>query len=81
MQCLKEYLLEIETTLSDAQKYLRTNPFATAHKFLLLQELRLTAIIKAVKNVLNPPRQHGNFVNNLPDTNMEGTGVNEPDDN
>jgi hypothetical protein len=61
-QCLKEYLLELETTFSDAQKYLRTNPLATARKFLLLQEQRLTAIIKAVKNVLNPPRQHGSFV-------------------
>jgi hypothetical protein len=29
---------------------------------------------------LNPPRQHGSFVNNLPDTDM-CTGVNEPDDN
>ena len=79
--CLNEYLLELETNHKDAQKYLRTNPFATARRLLQMHEQRLTAIIKAVKNVLNPPRQHGSFVNNLPDTNMEGTGVDEPDDN
>ncbi len=41
---------------------------------------RLTAIIKAVKNVLNPPRQHGSFVNNLPDTDMNESD-DEPDEN
>ncbi len=70
--CLKEYLIELETSDNDVQKYLKTNPFATARRFLLMQEHRLTAIIKAiikaVKNVLNPPIQHGCFVNNLPDT-------------
>ncbi len=46
-----------------------------------MQEHRLKAIIKAVKNVLNPPIQHGSFVNNLPDTNMEGIGVDEQEEN
>jgi hypothetical protein len=66
--CPNEYLLELETNHKDAQKYLRTNPFATARRFLQMHEQRLTAIIKAIKNVLNPPIQHGCFVNNLPDT-------------
>ncbi len=79
--CLNEYLLELETSHKDAQKYLKTNPFATARRFLQMHEQRLTAIIKAIKNVLNPPIQHGCFVNNLPDTNMQGTEVDEPDDN
>jgi hypothetical protein len=60
--CLKEYLLELEATLSDAQKFLKTSPFATARRFLLMHKQRLSAITKAVTNVLNPPRQHGSFV-------------------
>ena len=52
------------------QRYLKTNPFATARKFLLLQDQRMTAIVKAVKNVLKPPTVHGGFVNNLTDINM-----------
>jgi hypothetical protein len=36
--CLKEYLLELEANLSDAQKYMKTNPFATARRFLQMQE-------------------------------------------
>jgi hypothetical protein len=52
-----------------------------------MQEHRLTAIIKAVKNVLNPPIQHGCFVNNLPDTDgmlahcYPDANMNDPDDN
>ena len=42
-----------------------------------MQEHRLTALIKAVKNVLKPPTQHGGFVNNLPDTNMHEMDDNE----
>jgi hypothetical protein len=41
-----------------------------------MHQQRLLALIKAVKNVLDPPKQHGSFVNSLPDTDM-----NEPDDN
>ncbi len=45
--CLKEYLLELEASLNGAQKKLKANPFATARRFLLMHEQRLTAIIKA----------------------------------
>ncbi len=79
--CLKEYLIELETSHKDVQKYLKTNPFATARRFLLMQEHRRATIIKAVKNVLNPPVQHGSFVNNLPDININCTGVDELDEN
>ncbi len=54
---------------------------------MLMQEHRLTAIIKAVKNVLNPPIQHGSFVNNLPDTDgmlarcYPDTDMNEMEEN
>ncbi len=68
--CLEEYLTELEKHQGDVQKYLKTNPFATARRFLLMQEHRLAAIIKAVKNVFKPPTQHGGFVNNLTNTNM-----------
>ena len=37
----------------------------------------MTAIVKAVKNVLKPPTQHGGFVNNLADTNMHEMDDNE----
>ncbi len=52
-----------------------------------MQEHRLTVIIKAVKNVLNPPIQHGTFVNNLLDTDgmlahcYPDTDMNEPEEN
>jgi hypothetical protein len=75
--CLEEYLTELEKHQGDVQKYLRTNPFATARRFLIMQEQRMTAIIKAVKNVLKPPTQHGGFVNNLADTNMHEMDDNE----
>jgi hypothetical protein len=56
---------------------MKKNPFATARKFLLMHdEQRLATIIKAIKSVQNPPRQHESFVNNLPDVDMDG-----PDDN
>jgi len=85
--CLNEYLIELEMSHKDAQKYLKTNPFATARRFLQMHEQRLTAIIKAVKNVLNPPIQYGCFVNNLPDTDgmlarcYPDADMNGPDDN
>jgi hypothetical protein len=58
---LEEYLRELEASHADTQNSLKRNPFATARRFLLMHEQRLTAIIKAVKNVLNPPRQHGRW--------------------
>jgi len=75
--CLEEYLTELENHQRDVQRYLKTNPFATARKFLLLQDQRMTAIVKAVKNVLKPPTQHGGFVNNLADINMHEMDDNE----
>ena len=77
VKCLEEYLTELEKHHREVQKYLKTNPFATARRFLLMQEHRLTALIKAVKNVLKPPTQHGGFVNNLPDINMHEMDENE----
>jgi hypothetical protein len=36
--CLKEYLLKLEASHTDAQKKLKTNTFATARRFLLMHE-------------------------------------------
>jgi hypothetical protein len=58
----------------------RKNPFATARRFLLMHEQRLKAAIKAVSNVLNPPKQHGSYVNNLRDTDMNESHDNEAED-
>ena len=74
--CLEDYLVELEASHTASKNSLRRIPFATARKFLLMHQLRLAALIKAVKAVLNHPdsagsKQHGSFVNNLPpDTNM-----------
>ncbi len=78
--CLTEYLLELEASHSSSLASLKRNPFATARKFLLMHEQRLSALIKAIKNVLNPPRQHGSFVNNLLDTDMHEPADNEAED-
>jgi hypothetical protein len=78
---LEEYLRELEISHSSTQASLKINPFATAHRFLLMHKQRLTAIIKAIKNVLNPPRQHGSYVNSLPDTDMNEPEDNEAEDN
>ncbi len=74
--CLEEYLKELEVSHAASQTSLKRIPFATARRFLLMHQQRLWALTKAIKNVLNPPKQHGSFVNNLPDTDMS-----EPDDN
>ena len=74
--CLEEYLKELEASHTSSQTSLKRIPFATARRFLLMHQQRLLALIKAIKSVLNPPKQYGSFVNNLPDTDM-----NEPDDN
>ncbi len=71
---LEEYLRELESSHDGAEEAMKKNPFATARKFLLMHEQRLKAVIKAVKNVLHPPKQHGSFVNALRDVDM-----NEPD--
>ncbi len=77
--CLLEYLLELEASHSGSQASLKRIPFATARRFLLTHEQRLSALIKAIKNVLNPPRQHGSFVNNLPDTHEPNNSEAEDD--
>jgi hypothetical protein len=74
--CLEEYLKELTASHNSSQTSLKRIPFATARRFLLMHQQRLLALIKAVKNVLDPPQQHGSFVNNLLDTDM-----NEPEDN
>ncbi len=74
--CLEEYLTELKASHDSSQASLKRIPFATARRFLLMHQQRLLALIKAVKNVLDPPKQDGSFVNNLHDTDM-----NEPDDN
>ena len=78
---LEEYLRELESSHDGAEAALKKNPFATARRFLLMHEQRLKAVIKAVKNVLNPTKQHGSFVNNLPDTDMNEPADNEAEDN
>jgi hypothetical protein len=77
---LEEYLRELEASHNGAQASLKRNPFATARRFLLMHEQRLKAVIKAVKNVLNPPMQHGSFVNSLPDVDMNEPDANEAED-
>ncbi len=74
--CLEEYLKELEACHTSSQTSLRRIPFATARRFLTMHQQRLLALIKAIKAVLNPTKQYGSFVNNLPDTD-----VNEPEDN
>ncbi len=67
-----KYLKLIEFHLGEVQYAQTTTPFATAKKFLTLQENRLRALQKAVQNVKKMPLQHGVYVNNLPeDTNNE----------
>ncbi len=86
-QCLEEYLLELQPSYDATQASLKRIPFATARRFLLMHQQRLAALLKAIKQVLNPPKQHGNFVNNLPDTDLneqedddnEGTTTGEDD--
>ncbi len=77
---LEEYLRELESSHDGAEAALKKNPFATARKFLLMHEQRLKAVIKAVSNVLNPPKQHGSYVNNLHDTDMNEPNANEAED-
>ncbi len=81
MPSLEEYLRELEASHAGAQASLKRNPFATARKFLLMHEQRLATIIKAIKIVQNPPRQHDSFVNSFPDADMNGPDDNGPDDN
>ena len=45
-----------------------------------MHEQRLRSVIKAVKNVLNPPKQHGSFVNSLRDVDMNEPNANEAED-
>ena len=78
--CLLEYLLELEASHSSSQASLKRITFAKARRFLLMHEQRLSTLIKAIKNVLNPLRQHGSFVNNLPDTDMYEPNNNEAED-
>ncbi len=62
---LDQYLRLIEFHLGEVQHAQTTTPFATAKKFLTLQENRLRALQKAVQNVKKMPLQHGVYVNNL----------------
>ncbi len=62
---LDQYLKLIEFHLGEVQYAQTTTPFATAKRFLTLQENRLRALQKAVQNVKKMPLQHGVYVNNL----------------
>jgi hypothetical protein len=65
---LDQYLTLLEFHLGEVQIFQHaqtTTPFATAKKFLTLQENRLRALQKAVQNVKKMPLQHGVYVNNL----------------
>jgi hypothetical protein len=74
-QSLEDYLLELQPSYDATEASLKRNPFATARRFLLMHQTRLGALLKAIKYVLSPIVQHGKFVNNLPDPNL-----NEPMD-
>jgi hypothetical protein len=75
-QSLEDYLLELQPSYDATEASLKRIPFATARRFLLMHQQRLAALLKAIKYVLNPIVQHGKFVNNLPETDL-----NEPEDN
>jgi hypothetical protein len=80
-ECLEEYLGDLVASHDSTKISMKKIPFATARKFLLMHQLRLVALIKAIKAVLNHPdsagsTQHGKFVNNLP----PDTDMNEPDE-
>ncbi len=62
---LDQYLKLIEFHLGEVQYAQTTTPFATAKKFLTLQENRFRALKKAVQNIKKMPLQHGVYVNNL----------------
>ncbi len=73
---LDQYLKLIEFHLGEVQIAQTTTPFATAKRFLILQENRLRALQKAVQNVKNMPMQHGVYVNNLAeDLNADEAGT------
>ena len=74
-QSLEDYLLELQPSYDATEASLKRIPFATARRFLLMHQTRLGALLKAIKYVLNPIVQHGKFVNNLPDPDL-----NEPED-
>jgi hypothetical protein len=65
-ESLERYLKAVEYNLGEVGFAMAKAPFATARRFLTLQEHRLNAIKKAVQNVRKMPQQHGSFVNNLP---------------
>jgi hypothetical protein len=79
-QSLEDYLLELQPSYDATQASLKRIPFATARRFLLMHQQRLAALIKAIKHVLNPQAQHGKFVNNLPDTDLNEPGEDEGED-
>ncbi len=65
-ESLDRYLKTVEFKIGEVAFTPARAPFATARKFLTMQEHRLTAILRAVKNVRKMPQQHGSYVNNLP---------------
>ena len=75
---LDQYLKLIEFHLGEVQYAQTTTPFATAKKFLTLQETRLRALQKAVQNVKKMPLQHGVYVNNLPEDTNDDEGNTSP---
>jgi hypothetical protein len=75
---LDQYLRLIEFHLGETQHAQTTTPFATAKKFLTLQENRLRALQKAVQNVKKMPLQHGVYVNNLPEDPNDEEGNTSP---
>ncbi len=66
VKSLERYLKAVvEYNLGEVGFAMAKASFATARRFLTLQEHRLNAIKKAVLNVRKMPQQHGSFVNNL----------------
>jgi hypothetical protein len=65
-ESLERYLKAVEFNLGEVAFAMARSPFATARRFLTLQECRLRAIQRAVQNVKKMPQQHGIYVNNLP---------------
>ncbi len=63
---LEQYVKLLEYHASVVEHAQTTTPFAIAKRYLVLQETRLRALIKAVQNVAKTPLRNGPYVNNLP---------------